>query len=325
MILVTGGAGFLGSHLVPRLAENAEVRVFELPTADCGHLEHPNVEIARGDVRDVASVRGAVRGCRQVYHLAGNPQLWTRRRSDFDAVNRQGTENVLHAALDAGAERVLFASTESILGTGSQRPSDESCDPRLEDMVGAYCRSKLLAERAAFALARAGAPVIVAAPTLPVGPGDRRRTPPTQMTVAFLRGELPAYLDCRFNMIDARDVAEGFLRAMERGRPGKRYLLGHRNLRLVEWLRIVGAVVGRQPPRWQAPYPVALAAAAFGEFVADWFTHRPPQATLTGVRLTRRNMFFDPAATLAELGLHPRPLEDSASDAVVWYREMGWL
>jgi dihydroflavonol-4-reductase len=112
---------------------------------------------------------------------------------------------------------------------------------------------------------------------------------------------------------------------MERGRIGVRYLIGHRNLHLLEWLEIVGRIVGRKPPRWRIPFPFALAAAWFSESWANMATHRPPNATLTGVRLTKRNMHFDPGPSLDELGLSPRSLEESAADAVAWYRTRGWL
>lgn len=192
-------------------------------------------------------------------------------------------------------------------------------------MLGPYCMSKFAAEQFALGLAERGAPVVVVAPTLPGGPGDRRQTPPTRMAVAFCRGKLPAFLECRFNLIDVRDVALGMVKAMHHGRPSIRYLLGHANHRLSEWLHMLARAVDRAPPRWRVPYPLALSVAWLSEFYADHVTGRMPLATVTGVRLTRRSMFFDPAASLAELGLDPRPIEHSARDAVAWYREVGWI
>ncbi|HZT78730.1 MAG TPA: SDR family oxidoreductase [Gemmataceae bacterium] len=326
-ILVTGGGGFIGSHLVRRLlAQGESVRVLELPGAPTDHLPAGGVEVVRGDVRDRAAVGRAVRGCRQVYHLAANPNLWTRRRGHFHQVNYRGTVHVLEAALAAGVRRVLHTSTESILTLARQAaPITEEQAVTLADVVGPYCRSKYRAERFALRLARQGAPVVVVNPTLPVGPGDLGRSPPTQMMLDFCRGKRREYLDADLNLIDVRDVAEGMVRAMERGRPGRRYLLGHENLSIREVFARLATLTGLPEPRWRVPYPVALAAACVSELVADVVTHRMPAATVTGVRLTRRTMHFDPRRSLDELGLRPRPAGESLADAVAWFREVGWL
>ena len=231
--------------------------------------------------------------CRQVYHLAANPHLWTRDPSDFDAVNHQGTCNVLDQAVRAGVERILYTSTESILACATAKGrSVEELRLNGEKMIGPYCRSKLKGEQEAFRLADAGAPIIVVCPTLPIGPGDHHLTPPSRMTLAFCQGKLPAYLDCEFNMVDVRDVATGMRAAMKIGRPGVRYLLGGANLRLIEWLTLLGRLAGRRAPRWEVPYPVALLVAYASEWTADHLTGRMPLATVTGVKLTRYSMHF---------------------------------
>ena len=327
MNLVTGGGGFIGSHLVNQLVEAGEaVRVLEKPGADVRHLPRDAIQLVRGDIRRAQEVRDAVRDCRQVYHLAANPNLWTRVRSDFNAVNNEGTRNVLHEALRAGAERVLHTSTESILAC--TQSSDQSVEElRLTDqnMIGPYCLSKFKGEQEAFRLADSGAPVIVACPTLPIGPGDHNLTPPSRMTLAFCQGKLPAYLDCQLNMIDARDIASGLRAAMKVGRPRIRYLLSGTNLRLIEWLAIAGGLVGRKVPRWQVPYPVALIVAYASEWAADHITGRMPMATITGVKLTRHSMHFEAAPSQTHLGLKSRTVEESARDAIAWFRQKGLL
>ncbi|MCE9620011.1 MAG: NAD-dependent epimerase/dehydratase family protein [Planctomycetes bacterium] len=327
MNLVTGGAGFIGSHLVRQLVDGGEsVRVLERPTAEAGHLPLDRVELIRGDIRDAAAMRNATRGCEFVYHLAADPNLWRQDRSEFDAVNHVGALNVLRAALENGARRVLYVSTESILSTAkSNGGAVESARFKEEDMIGPYCLSKFRAELAAFRLAEGGAPVIVCSPTLPIGPGDHNQTPPTRLAVAFCRGQLPAYLDCRMNLIDVRDAADGLVRAMQRGRPGVRYLLGGHNVRLIQWLEVLGRIVQRRPPRLQVPYPLALSVGWLSEQWADLVTHSMPMATVAGVRLTRRSMHFDPSASLRELGLTPRGVEESTLDAVHWYRQQHWI
>ncbi len=327
MILVTGGAGFLGSHLVAQLLDAGQpVRVLERPGAMVDHLPLDRIELVSADIRDESAVREAARDCEYVYHLAADANLWRRDRGEFDRINRLGTVHVMRAALDHGAKRILYTSTESILSSrNSNGGAVEKLRLKASDMIGPYCLSKFYAEEEVFRLVEEGAPIIVVSPTLPVGPGDRGQTPPTRMSVAFCRGELPAYLDCRFNLIDARDVATGMILAMEKGRTGIRYLLGGENIRLSDWLSILGEEAGQPVPRWKVPYSLALLVAWFSEKWADYVSGKIPLATITGVRLTRRNMFFDPSASLKELGLHPRPIREAARDAVAWYRSQGWL
>jgi dihydroflavonol-4-reductase len=326
-VLVTGGAGFIGSHLVSALLGRGQrVRVLERPGAPVGHLPLGRIDLVRADIRDPRAVALAVRGCREVYHLAANPQLWARPRGLFRQVNYLGAVNVLDAALEAGARRVLHTSTESILTRARQDgPIAEDQRVTVADVIGPYCRSKHLAERHALRLARGGAPVVVVNPTLPVGPGDLGRSPPTQMMLDFCRGRRREYVDAELNLIDVRDVADGMVRAMERGRPGGRYVLGHENLTILGVFSLLARLTGLPEPRWRVPYPVALAAAYVSEWVADVVTHRPPTATVTGVKLTRRRMHFNARRTLDELGLRPRPAIQSLADTVTWFRATGWL
>jgi dihydroflavonol-4-reductase len=326
-ILVTGGAGFIGSHLVRLLVDSGEhVRVLERPAARVDHLPARNVQVVFGDIRDRDAVQKAVAGCGSVYHLAANPNLWTQKRGHFNQVNYLGTVNVLECALAAGARRILHTSTESILTRIHQtEPITEDQEVTMRDVVGPYCRSKLLAERFAVRLAKGGAPVVVVNPTLPIGPGDLGRSPPTQMILDFCLGKRREYLDAELNLIDVRDVADGMVRAMERGRFGKRYLLGHVNMSIREIFAMLARITGLPEPTRHVPYPIALAAAYVNEFLSDVYTHSVPLATVTGVKLTRRTMHFDASRSLSELGLSPRPIEQSLTDAVAWFRQVGWV
>jgi dihydroflavonol-4-reductase len=145
------------------------------------------------------------------------------------------------------------------------------------------------------------------------------------MILDFCLGKRREYLDAELNLIDVRDVADGMIRAMERGRPGRRYLLGHENLSIREVFARLARLTGLPEPRWRVPYSLALAAAYASELIADVFTHRLPAATVTGVKLTRRVMHFDAHRSLQELGSRPRPVMESLRDAVAWFGAQGWL
>jgi dihydroflavonol-4-reductase len=145
------------------------------------------------------------------------------------------------------------------------------------------------------------------------------------MLLGFLNGEMPAYLDCAFNMADVRDVAAGHILAAERGRVGERYILGGENLRLSDVLAILEELTGRPMPKLKVPVWLALASGVVSEFVADHVTHRPPKAPLTGVRLAARPMTFDNAKARAELGFSPRPVREALAAAVAWFEAEGLL
>jgi dihydroflavonol-4-reductase len=324
LTIVTGGAGFIGSHLVDQLVdEGRTTRVIERPGAAVDHLA-PDVEVVRADICDADAVRNVMRGACHVYHLAANPNLYARDRSEFDAVNHRGTINVLGAAVAAGAERIVHVSTESILTCKRHvGPIDEDVVVNEADAVGPYCLSKLRAEVFAKSLADQGHPVLIANPTMPVGPGDRGLSPPTRLIRDYLHGKIPAILDCTLNLVDVLDTAIGLRRILDRGLPGKRYLLGGTNLTLAGLFARLAALSGVKPPTRYVPYSVALGFAYLSEWWADRVSGRAPQASVTGVRLTRRTMHFDATRSLAELRLTPRPIDESLADAVAWLGDAG--
>src|SRR5437763_217100 len=249
--LVTGDTGFIGGRLVRRLVQRgASVRVLARAASQRDFLAELPVEYVEGDLRDPASLRAAVRGCRLVFHVAADYRLWARRPAELYEANVTGTRHVIEAARDAGAERIVYTSSVGALGLPADgRPGDETPPVTLADMVGHYKRSKFMAEQEVLRLAAAGAPVVLVHPSTPVGPGDVKPTPTGQMIVDFLRGRMPAFVDTGLNLVHVDDVAEGHLLAAERGRVGERYILGHRNMTLREILERLAAVTGRPAPQ----------------------------------------------------------------------------
>jgi dihydroflavonol-4-reductase len=325
---VTGGCGFIGRHLVTLLAQRGYgVRVLDLqdwPDAPIG------VEVRKGSILDRATMAKAVEGVQLVFHLAANPNLWAPDPRTFHEVNYEGTCRVLEASAQAGVERIVYTSTESILKNIRARNGeaaaliDESVELAIEDVWGAYCRSKYLAEREAMRAAKAGLPVVIVNPTMPVGPGDGLITPPTRMLIGFLNGATPAYLDCEFNLVDARDAANGHLLAAERGRIGERYILGGENLALGHVLDLLREMTGLPIARTRVPYALAYVAGWISEGLSR-LTKHPPIAPLTGVVLARSSMAFDSRKARRELGWHTRPLRQSLLDAVVDLQNRGLL
>jgi len=322
--LVTGGGGFIGTHLVRLLLERGErVKVLELD----GVSVLDGVEVIRGSVNDPDAVCQAVKGVHRVYHLAAYTDLWARDKSVFQRVNYDGTCVVLYEAARAQVEVVVHTSTESVL-TGKadlDRSDDASIRRRLALMPGPYCRSKLLAEQAAFEAARNGLSVVVVSPTLPIGPGDWRVTPPTRMILNFLNQNIPAYLECNLNLVDVRDVAHGHFLAAQQGCSGERYLLGNENMTLGQLLPIIEDITGLMMPKRKIPYWLALMVGALQEFTANYLTHKPPMAPLTGVRLAGSMPKFDSNKAINELGFKQSPIKQALIEEIAWLVEMGYV
>ena len=320
--LVTGGGGFIGSHLVKLLlAQGETVKVLELPDVPV----HPDVEVIRGSICDGSTVHRALKGVDRLYHLAANPNLWARDKKDFNRVNYEGSCTVFKEAAKKSLEVIVYTSTESILTGRGQGDAlvDDAVQRKLNEMPGPYCRSKFLAEQAAFQAAREGLPVVIVAPTLPIGPGDRLITPPTRMILDFINAKTHAYLNCQFNLVDVRDVAMGHILAAKYGRPGERYILGHENMTLGELLRLIEDITGLTMPKICVPYWLALIAGVFSELTSDYITHRSPRASLTGIRLACHSMHFDSGKAIKELNFPQNSLRQALTDEVAWLDNEG--
>ena len=215
---------------------------------------------------------------------------------------------------------VVHTSSVATIGLPADgRPGDEDTPLPPEQVVGAYKRSKLESERLALAAAEAGRHVVVVNPTAPVGPGDHLPTPTGRIITDFLAGRMPAYVDTGLNLVDVRDVAAGHRLALERGRPGRRYILGNENLTLREILTILAGLTGRRPPRVRLPHAVAIAVAAVDEAIEGGVLGREPLAPLDGALMARKRMFVDPSRAARELGAPRSPVREALADAVDWF------
>lgn len=323
--LVTGGSGFIGRHVVSALcAGGARVRVLDTVPFEDDNTN--DVEVVSGSILDAGRVDAAMVSVRRVYHLAGIAKLWSPDRRDFDRINATGTATVMRVAAARGVARVVHCSTEAILlprHRDAGAPIDETAQPDVSDMAGPYTRSKLAAEQTVLTAVRSGLDALIVNPTVPIGPGDRNRTPPAAMLAMFLSGRSPAYLDCMLNLVDVRDVAAGIVLAGERGRTGERYILGGQNITLRDLLSLLERMTSRSMPKRAVPGWLALATAAVAEWSADLVTGQTPAATIEGVRLALRSGPFDSAKARRELGYTTRPLADSLADAVAWLKAAG--
>ncbi|HEX4647945.1 MAG TPA: hopanoid-associated sugar epimerase [Steroidobacteraceae bacterium] len=322
--LVTGATGFVGSAVARALSRAGwQVRALVRPGSDRRNLRGLAIEAALGDLTDRPSLQAALEGCEALFHLAAEYRLWTPEPGVLYRANVEGTRNILDAARRSRVARIVYTSSVATVGLPPDgSPGREDTPVTLEDMIGHYKRSKFLAEEWVAEQARSGLPVVIVNPSTPIGPGDLKPTPTGQIVVDAARGRMPAYVDTGLNIVHVDDVAAGHLQALERGRPGERYILGGDNLTLRAILTEITRIAGRSPPRIRLPHAAILPLAYAAEGWAR-LTRRPTRITLEGVRMARRRMYFTSDKAAAELGYRWRAPAAAFEDAVSWFREQG--
>jgi dihydroflavonol-4-reductase len=323
--LVTGATGFVGGAVARALVQRGiEVRVMARAGADLQNLQGLTVERVEGDLRDQGSLRHALTGCRQLYHIAAHYALWARDPSIFYDVNVTGTKTLLEAARDVGTERIVYCSTIGAIGIPPEGGlGTEETPVVFEQMAGHYKRSKYLAEQEVLKLAKAGLPVVIVNPSAPVGIGDVKPTPTGQVIVDFMKGRMPAYIETGMNIVDVDDVATGHLLAMEKGRIGERYILGSANLMLREVLEILSRLTGVNAPTIKLPRVAILPLAYLNQWMAN-ITGQPPRIPLEGVKMAKYKMHYDCSKAIRELGFPQTPPEVALEKAVKWFRDHGY-
>ena len=329
---VTGASGFIGSNLARELvARGHRVRALLRPEANERALAGVAFERVTGDVLDRKLLEREIEGCDWCFHVAASYHLWMSDYAPMYAVNVEGTRNVLEAAGKVGCRRIVYTSTVGCVGLpkmvkGQWVPTTELDSVANDQLNNHYKCSKWQAECLAVKLVRDGLPVIIVNPTAPVGPYDVRPTPTGQVILDFLNHKLPAYLDTGLNWAHVRDVAAGHILAAEKGEIGERYILGNKegNWTMQETLGTLEEITGIPVPKRKIPYRIALAAAHVDEMIS-FFTGKPPQAPLAGVRMARYKMWFNPAKAIRVLQMPQTPPKQAFADAVEWFRANGYV
>ncbi len=346
-ILVTGATGFVGYHVAKKLVEKkwGEVHCLARPSSERKFLNQLGVKILEGDMLNAASLNEAFKGCEIVFHVAADYRLWSRHPGDIIDANVRGTENVLNAAKNCGAKKVVYTSSVSAVGRPEppdhprapypQDPvarkewekkwsGDEKLDPTTSQQIGPYKQSKYLAELVARKFAKDGYPVVIVNPSTPVGSHDAKPTPTGKMILDFLNRKMPAYLETGLNLIHVEDVAEGHLLAAEKGAPGERYILGNKNLMLKEILDLLSDIAKLPAPKFKVPYALAFAAGLVSTSLS-YITGKQPEIPLDGVRMASEVMFYDPLKAVNLLGLPQRSVVDALEQSVRFFKDNGYI
>ncbi len=325
-ILVTGGAGFIGSHVVKILLDrySVPVRVMHLPRDNMINLEGLDVELFAGDITNADDVKAAVAGCDVVFHLAAVYALWLPDMSVMDKVNVQGTKKLFDECVAQGVTRVIYTSSFArFAGQGMDATCDETSPFALD--YSYYSKTKYESHRMAEAYAKNGLDIVIVNPVCPLGPGDYGPTPTGRVVAdAF---ELPVIVGVHTesNYIDVRDCAMGHVLALEKGRSGESYILGNENMAHPDLMKVLQKVVGIRRPVVSVKPGALLPLAHLTEAVAKYITGQPPFMTPVELKISQAGLIADASKAKNELGLPSRPIEETLFDAVQWFVANGYI
>jgi dihydroflavonol-4-reductase len=324
-VLVTGATGFIGGNVARTLqARGYEVRALVRPGSSTLTLEGTGIETVQGDVRDRQSVAQALKDCQALVHCAAMYTFWTSNPGLVYEVNVEGTRVVLEEGLKAGVRACVYTSTVSTVGFPTGGVGTEDTEPSPKELVGHYKKSKYMAEKAALEIAGKGLPLVVVNPTAPIGPWDVKPTPTGKMVLDLLRGRIPAYVNTGMNLVDVEDVAVGHALALEKGRPGERYLLGNTNMTLGRMFKMLEGVSGKKAPTIRLPLWMVIWAGYADTFIEGTLMGREPLIPLEGLKISRKPMYVSCEKAITGLGLPQSPVEGAMEKAVRWFRDYGY-
>jgi dihydroflavonol-4-reductase len=322
---VTGGTGFVGANLIRLLlAQGYEVRALVRPGSLGQNLQDLPVEWVKGSLGD-PDLADRLRGCQVLFHVAAHYSLWQKDKALLYRSNVLGTRQILASARQAGIERVIYTSSVAALGVGEggQAVSEDHQSP-VAQLIGAYKQSKYWAEQEAHHAVTLGQDVVIVNPSTPIGPWDVKPTPTGEIILRFLRRQMPAYVETGLNWIDVRDVAWGHLLALDKGKTGDRYILGHQNLSLKAILDELAIITGLAAPKLTVPLWLPLTVAWLEENLLSSLG-RMPSVPIDGVRMSAHAMYYDATKAVTELGLPQSPIREALRDAVDWFVSHGYV
>lgn len=325
--LVTGANGFVGSAVVRiLLSAGHQVRVLVRPDSDHSNVNDLDVEIAHGDLTDDASLKKAVSACKYLFHVAADYRLWIPDPEKMYRTNVDGTANLIRFAAETGVEKIVYTSSVATLGINPDRtPADENTPVTVHDMVGHYKRSKFLAEERVQQLIQEHAcPVTIVNPSTPIGPRDIKPTPTGRIIVDMLNKKMPAYVDTGLNIAHVDDVATGHLLALEKGQLGERYILGGEDMSLQKILATIAEMADLQAPKIRIPHNLIMPIAWLSEQLAK-VSGKEPLATVDGVKMAKKFMYFSSAKAIEQLDYQYRPARDAIADAIDWFIDNGYI
>lgn len=323
--LVTGGTGFVGSHVARALAEQGHsVRVLHRASSRLDALRGVPFESAIGDMLDLDSLRAACSGCDWVFHVAAVADYWRADPRRMYEANVEGTRRVMTAAYDTGIKRVVFTSSAAAVGTRADgEPADESVAFNLPPDRFPYGYSKLMSEVVAMEAVARGQEVVIVNPVVVMGPGDLNQISGEFVLKIKRLGWLVPVTPGGVAVTDVRDVARWHVAAARQGQVGQRYILGTENVPYPYWFTLIADIVGAPRPGIPLPRALLPLIADAIDVLRSFGIQLPVDGNQT--RLGGHNIFFDFSKTWNELGAPLVDMRQSVQDTYDWYLANGYV
>ena len=320
MALVMGANGFMGSHITRLLvAQGRQVRAMVRPTSDLSALQGLDIDICYGDISDIDSVKAAMNGCGTVFYNVVDTRAWLVDSAPLYRTNVDGLANVLDAAADESISRFVFTSSMVTLPRHSGFPAREEHAFDWWDEAPDYVKTRVLAEKAVKdAVVERGLPAIMLCVANTYGPEDHGPTPHGNALWQATKSKSTA-LDCSLPTVDVRDAAEACLLAETRGRIGERYAIVSECLRQQDFYAMAAESMGYAKPAVLSMRK-AYAFATIAEVINRIRGIKDAKFCRTSMFLSEAFGPMNHAKAAAELGWSPRPLSETISDAITWYR-----
>ena len=329
-VLITGGNGFLGSHIARQAIHDKgwEVRLFVLRGTREDVIEKMirGGEKFYGNILDYSSIVEAMRGIDIVFHTAGSILEWAKPESPVWDINFHGVRNICRACMETGVKRLVHTSTAATIG--SEPPGKSADEYSMWDLwdTGLYSRSKFLGEKEAFEWGARGLDLVVACPHQIIGDWDTGPSTPGRIILDFLHGRIPAYIDAVSQFVDVEDVARGQILMAEKGRKGHRYILaGSEPVTVKEFLEFLAEISGLPAPKIKMPTWGLDIAARPVQWMSDYITGKYPLMTIGNARMLHKNTAADIRKAREELGYSPGDWKAAAIKAVKWFAENGYI
>jgi dihydroflavonol-4-reductase len=319
MWLVTGATGHIGNVLVRKLLERGEkVRALILPGESRESIQGLNVEAVEGDVLDLDSLFEPFRGVRGIFHLAGVISIMPGSNEFVRKVNVDGTRNVIHAAMEAGIQKLVYTSSIHAIKRIENGVIDEALPYDPDNPYGAYDRSKAQATLEVQQAAQAGLEAVIVCPTGVIGPYDFRGSIMGDVIRTAAEKKPTLYVDGAYDFVDVRDVASGLIAAAENGKRGESYILSGQRMSVRYLLETVREITGQGFMLMKMPFEFAKWAAQFTPRYYQ-LTKTSPRFTSYSLEVLRSNSNISHAKATRELGYRPRSLYESIADSVKWF------